>query len=112
MCDGPSGSVAAPVQLTASGANPACGVLTIAFADGARLACTTIVSEALAEPPRPSETVTVAVRVAAARYDFVGFCSVDVVASPKSHAYVSVSPSGSLAVAVNAIGTPTRTFPV
>ena len=42
----------------------------------------------------------------------VGFCSVDVVPSPKSHAYVSVSPSGSLAVAVKAIGTPTRTFPV
>ena len=42
----------------------------------------------------------------------VGFCSVDVVPSPKSHRYVSVSPSGSAAVAVKAIGFPTRTLPV
>jgi hypothetical protein len=42
----------------------------------------------------------------------LGFCSVDVVPSPKSHRYVKASPSGSFAVAVKAIGTPTRTLPV
>ena len=63
-------------------------------------------------PPRPSDTVTRTVKVAAVANAFVGFCSVDVSLSPKSHAYVSVSPSGSVPVAVKAIGTPTRVLPV
>ena len=63
-------------------------------------------------PPLPSETVTLTVRVAAARNVCVGFCSVDVSPSPKSHAYVSGSPSASVPVAVKATGTPTRTLPV
>src|SRR4029079_7358094 len=81
-------------------------------AEGARLACTTTLSVALPVPPLPSDAVTVTVRVAGARNAFVGFCSVDVVPSPKSHAYVTASPSGSVALAVNEIGTPTRTMPV
>jgi hypothetical protein len=86
VCDGPSGSVAAPPNETCSGAKPACGVIVRPAADGARLACTTTLSVALPVPPLPSDAVTVTVLVAAARNAFVGFCSVDVVASPKSHA--------------------------
>src|SRR5262245_48404333 len=44
---GPSGSVAAPPQLTVSGAVPACGVIVSPAADGLRFACTTTVSGAL-----------------------------------------------------------------
>ena len=65
----PSWSVAAPPQLTVSGAKPACGVIVSPAADGLRLACTTTDSGALVTvpPSLPSETVTVTVRVAAAR---------------------------------------------
>jgi hypothetical protein len=51
--------------------------------------------------------------VPAVAYACVGFCDVDVgVESPKSHTYVSGSPSGSLAVAVNETVWPVFTVPV
>src|SRR5918995_2824935 len=88
---GPSGSLGSPVNVTVSGAKPAWG--TAAGALGPRLACTITLSVALAVPPLPSSTVTRTVRgwKDDVVYVFVGFCSVDVVPSPKSHRYVSVS---------------------
>ena len=66
---------------------------------------------ALPVPPLPSETVTVAVKVPAWVYVFDGFWAVEDVVSPKVHAYVSVSPSASVPVAVKAIGVPVVTLP-
>src|SRR6478736_5417765 len=62
-------------------------------------------------PPLPSDTVTVAVKVPAWVYVFDGFWAVEDVVSPKVHAYVSVSPSASVPVAVKAIGVPVVTLP-
>ena len=53
---------------------------------GLRLACTTTLSVVVPVPPRPSDTVTRTVNVAAVANAFVGFCSVEDVLSPKSHA--------------------------
>src|SRR4051794_8407611 len=91
---------------------PACTDGVAALMAGLRLACTGTGSSALAVAPLPSDTVTFTVRVAAARNVCVGFCSADVSPSPKFHAYVSVSLSGSAPVALKATGTPTRTSPV
>jgi hypothetical protein len=88
---------------------PSLGVAVAVEIVGLRLAWTTTLSVAVPVPPLPSLTVTVTVKVAAVANACVGFCSVETaVLSPKFHEYVSGSPSGSVPVAVKAIGTPTR----
>src|SRR3954468_21461480 len=76
-------------------------------------AFTVTATVALPVPPLPSLTVTFAVNEPAAAYVCEGFCCVETaVASPKSHEYVSVSPSASVPVAVNATAVPVGTLPV
>src|SRR4029079_994832 len=66
----------------------------------------------VALPPLPSLTVTFAAYVPAVVYVLVGFCCADVVVSPKSHAYESVSPSASVAAAAKLIAVPAVTSPL
>jgi hypothetical protein len=73
------------VKLTATGALPA---LVLATSPTLRAGLTVIVS-ALAEALRElaSVTVRIAVYVPIAAYVWAGFCSVELVPSPKVHAY-------------------------
>src|SRR3954469_6425345 len=79
---------------------------------GLRLACVTItVSVWEALPPLPSDTVTFAEYVPGALYAWFALAVAAVPLSPKSHAYVRVSPSGSVPVAVKAIEVPVVVLP-
>src|SRR5262249_52156846 len=102
----PSGSVAVTAYAYASPS--VADVMGCDVIVGARFGAATVtLADAVACPPRPSDTVSVAVNDPGAAYACCGVASVEVAPSPKVHANDSGSPSASDDPAlVNEIGAP------